>query len=95
MNLLKNRLATYNQPSHQNIFAQDGEFSPVDKPELLLKFEVPLKGSTSRPGHSNPRIDFINGGKNWSVARSSWRKKVRSYYRSIGKDYPGAQPQSI
>lgn len=90
MKLLKARHEIYNRPEHQSIFARDGEVSPIDQPELLLKFEEPTKGITSRPGHSNPRIDFIEGGKNWAVARSSWRRKVRAYYRIIGKDFPGA-----
>lgn len=93
MDLLKSRQQIYNQPEHQNIFDQDGEFSPIDNPDLLLKFEEPMKGSSSRPGHSNPRVDFIDGGKNWAVARSSWRRKVRAYFRSIDKDFPGALPQ--
>jgi hypothetical protein len=91
MDLLKHRQEIYNQPEHQNIFDQDGELSPIDKPELLLKFEEPVKGSPSRPGHSNPRIDVIDGGKNWAVARNSWRRKVRAHYISIGKDFPGIQ----
>lgn len=95
MNLLRNKHQIYNQPEHQNIFDLDGENSPVDKPELLLKFEEPKKGNTSRPGHSNPRVDFIDEAKNWAVARSSWPRKVRRYYISIGKDFPGAQSQSI
>ncbi|MGZ3755302.1 MAG: nucleotidyl transferase AbiEii/AbiGii toxin family protein [Mucilaginibacter sp.] len=93
MELLKSRQEIYSQPTHQNIFDQDGEQSPVDKPELLLKFEAPIKGSKSRPGHSNPRIDFIDGGKNWAVARSSWRLKVREYYKTIGRSFPGILPQ--
>jgi len=92
MDLLKKRKQIYNQPEHQNIFDQDGEFSPADDPSLLLKFEELIKGSSSRPGHSNPRIDFIDGEKNWSVARSSWRRKVRAYFHIIGKDFPGIQP---
>jgi hypothetical protein len=91
MDLLKHRQEIYNRPEHQNIFDQDGEYSPIDNAELLLKFEEPLKGSASRPGHSNPRIDFIDGGKNWAVARSSWRRKVRAYFNSVGKDFPGIQ----
>jgi hypothetical protein len=71
MDLLKIRQQTYDQPEHQNIFDQDGEFSPIDNPYLLLKFEEPTKGSSLRPGHSNPRVDVIEGGKNWAVARSS------------------------
>ena len=91
MDLLKTRQQTYNQPEHQTIFDQDGEFSPIDNPDLLLKFEEPMKGSSSRPGHSNPRVDFIEGGKNWAVARSSWRRKVRAYFASINKEFPSAQ----
>ena len=90
MDLLKSRQGSYNQPEHKNIFDQDGECSPIDNPDLLLKFEEPMKGSISRPGHSNPRVDCIDGGKNWAVARSSWRGKVRAYYRSINKNFPGA-----
>jgi hypothetical protein len=92
MGLLNSWQKKYDQPEHQNIFGQDGELSPVDNPDLLLKFEEPIKGSLSRPGHSNPRIDFIEEGKNWAVARSSWRRKVRAYFASIDKDFPGAQP---
>jgi len=91
MGLLKSRQEKFDQPEHQNIFDQDDELSPVNNPDLLLKFEEPIKGSLSRPGHSNPRIDFMEGGKNWAVARSSWRRKVRAYFASIGKDFPGAQ----
>lgn len=91
MDLLRIRQQTYNQPEHQNIFDQEGEFSPVDNPVLLLKFEEPTKGSSSRPGHSNPRVDFIQSGKNWAVARSSWRRKVRAYFKSIGKAFPDTQ----
>ena len=92
MALLKSKQETYNKPEHQSIFDQDGEFSPIDDPNLLLKFEEQIKGSSSRPGHSNPRVDFIEGGKNWVVATSSWRRKVRAYFNSIGKDFPGIQP---
>ncbi|MES2278257.1 MAG: nucleotidyl transferase AbiEii/AbiGii toxin family protein [Bacteroidota bacterium] len=91
MTLLKQKEVKYHLPEHQNIFDLDGQQSPVADPELLLKFEQPVKGSISRPGHSNPRIDFIEGKKNWPAARSSWRRKVRAYYVSIGKDFPGLQ----
>jgi hypothetical protein len=93
INLLKTRQQVYDKPEHQNIFDLDGEFSPLDDPGLLLKFEEPIKGSSSRPGHSNPRIDFIEGEKNWAVARSSWRRKVRQYFKGIDKDFPSVQPQ--
>ncbi|WDZ99830.1 nucleotidyl transferase AbiEii/AbiGii toxin family protein [Mucilaginibacter sp. SJ] len=91
MNLLKRRRELYNSSEHKTIFDHDGDFDPINDPGLLLKFEQPSKGSNSRPGHSNPRIDFIEGQKNWPSARSSWRRKVRAYYNSIGKEFPGIQ----
>lgn len=91
MEMLANKQEIYNRPEHHTIFDQDGEASPVKRPQLLLKFEEPIKGSTARPGHSNPRIDFVDGEKNWATARSSWRRKVRVYFKSIGKEFPGAQ----
>lgn len=91
MDLLAERENKYSLPEHQNIFDQDKELSPTTHPDLLLKFEDLKKGSSSRPGHSNPRIDFIEGKKNWALARSSWRRKVRRYFASIGKDFPGIQ----
>ena len=93
MSLLKIRYETYNLPEHESIFARDGEKSPIEEPELLLKFEEPVKRNPSRPSHSNPRIDLITGEKNWAIARSSWRQKVRAYYKNIEKDFPGIQPQ--
>ena len=92
MELLKTREENYNRQEHQNIFDLDIAYSPIDNPDLLLKFEVPIKGTTSRPGHSNPRIDFIDGEKNWAVARSSWRRKVRTYFKSINRDFPDIHP---
>jgi len=47
IHLLKIRQQTYNQSGHQNTFDQDGEFSLIDNPDLLLKFEEPMKGSSS------------------------------------------------
>jgi hypothetical protein len=91
MDLLSERENKYHLPEQQNIFDQDEEISPTKHPELLLKFEELKKGSSLRPGHSNPRIDFIGGEKNWALARSSWRRKVRAYFRSIDKDFPGVK----
>ncbi|RKD12474.1 hypothetical protein BCY91_12580 [Pelobium manganitolerans] len=91
MTLLVERENKYSLPEQQNIFDQDKELSPTRHPDLLLKFENPKKGNSSRPGHSNPRIDFIEGKKNWALARSSWRRKVRAYFNSIGRDFPGVQ----
>jgi len=87
---LKEKQVKFAALQHQNIFDLDGTKSPVDNPELLLKFENPVKSERSRPGHSNPRIDHLNESKNWALARSSWRRKVRAYFSEIGRDFPEA-----
>jgi hypothetical protein len=88
MYLLGERESKYHLAEQQNIFDQDEERSPTKHPELLLKFEELKKGSSSRPEHSNPRIDFMEGKKNWALARNSWRRKVRDYFRVIDMDFP-------
>jgi hypothetical protein len=50
MRLLKSKEEMYTEPEHQNIFDLDVQYSPTDSPDLLLKFEEPVKGSSSRPG---------------------------------------------
>lgn len=93
LELLKIKEQTYNQAEHQTIFDLDKEVSPIENPDLLLKFEDAVKGSASRPGHSNPRIEVIEGQKSWLSARSSWRRKVRAYFRTINREFPSASPQ--
>ncbi len=87
---LKEKQANYAEPRHRTIFDLDDEKSPVDHPELLLKFETPVNTENSRPGHSNPRIDHLEDSKNWLLARSGWRRKVRAYFEEIGRDFPEA-----
>jgi len=87
----KNKL--YSEEHHKSIFKLDDEYSPVDEPELLLKFDMVGHGNLARPGHSNPRVDLLEDSKKWLVARSSWRRKVRAYFTEIGRDFPSTNPQ--
>jgi hypothetical protein len=91
--LMKNlhaKLITYSRPEQRNIFYLEDKNNPFDNPELLLKFERPVDINTAKPNHSNLRLDPLEGQKNWNYARSSWRSKVRAYFREIDKDFPNA-----
>lgn len=90
---LKEHREQYNADEHRSIFDLDGEESPTDNPKLLLKFDEPAEQPSSRPRHSNPRVDIMDGHKNWLSAGSSWRLKVRRYFREIGHAYPVIQLQ--
>jgi hypothetical protein len=87
---LHDKLVTYSKPEHRSIFYPEDKNNPFDSPELLLKFESPVDIKPSKPNHSNQRLDPVDGQKNWNYARSSWRSKVRAYFREIGKDFPRA-----
>jgi len=91
MDALKDHQEKYSAEEYKSIFDLDGEKSPVDDPGLLLKFDDQTQQRLSRPIHSNPRVEIMGGQKNWLAARSSWRLKVRRYYRMIGYDYPSTQ----
>ena len=93
MEQLKEKEDQYHEDVHRTIFDLDNELSPVENADLLLKFEAPGTHNNSRPGHSNPRRDIVEGSKNWLSARSGWRRKVRAYFRSIGKDFPEVSAQ--
>ncbi|MFC0513683.1 hypothetical protein ACFFGT_05715 [Mucilaginibacter angelicae] len=85
MGYLREHRAKYVADEHRSIFDLDGEESPVDDPNLLLKFDKPTEQPSFRPCHSNPRVEIMTGHKNWLSARSSWRLKVRRYFREIGQ----------
>lgn len=91
MNALREHQDKYDADEHKSIFFLDGEKSPVNEPNLLLKFDEPAQQRSSRPLHSNPRVDIVSGHKNWLSARSSWRIKVRRYFNSIGYEYSSTQ----
>ena len=73
--------------SPKSVFEFDYNASPISHPELLLRFEL-TQQSTGRLWHANQQLLPIDGQKNWFAARSSWRSKVRSYFRTIDVDFP-------
>ena len=88
MEFLKVHKENYKTEEYHSIFDLDDDKSPVEDPGLLLKFDEPAEYPSSRPRHSNPRVEIMKGHKNWLSARSSWRLKVRSYFREIGLTFP-------
>ncbi len=89
--LLKSKLEKFNLPEHRTIFDLDNEFSPIDKPNLLLSFDKIQSHNQSRPFHLQDRIDIMPNSKSWQEARISWRSKMRQLYNHIDIKFPGAQ----
>ncbi|MFI5136516.1 MAG: nucleotidyl transferase AbiEii/AbiGii toxin family protein [Sphingobacteriales bacterium] len=85
--LLKMKQEIYNKESDQTIFDLDKEESPVNNPELLLKFDS-FPANKSRPKHTHDRIEILQGGKTWAQARAGWRRKVRQLYNYLEKKFP-------
>jgi predicted nucleotidyltransferase len=79
----------FNLPEHQTIFDLDIETNPINKPELLLEFDILKSSKHNRPSHSNDRIEILESSKTWQLARLSWRSKVRMLFYHLGKDFPG------
>lgn len=88
LRLTSEKRLQFSQPEYRTIFDLDGHQNPIDDPNLLLKFEKVTLFSKDRPSHSTDRLDPMPGEKNWLAARSSWRRKVRSYFNTIGHDFP-------
>ena len=91
INSLKKKQQSFNEKIDLTIFDLDGEESPVNSPELLLKFDMYSKPKTGRPSHTYDRIDIMPNNKSWLLARSSWRKKVRKLYENMGLKFPSAR----
>jgi len=87
-NLLKEKEERFQKEIHKTIFSLDHEKSPVQFPETLLKFDELKNNYTSRPSHSNDRIDILEGSKTWREARFSWLQKVRQLFRELDIPYP-------
>jgi len=87
-NSLRFKQEKLNLEQHKNIFDLDKEKTPIEFPELLLKFETPTHVNQSRPNHSHTRIEIVEGSKSWIQARSSWRKKVRQLFDTLGLEFP-------
>lgn len=85
---LKVKTLKFNKEEHKTIFDLSKNNTPIDNPELLLKFDN--NSDYSRfPSHTNDTIQIIEGSKTWIEAKISWRSKVRRLYDNLGKDFPG------
>ena len=85
---LKVKALKFNKEEHKTIFDLSKNNTPIDNPELLLKFDDNLDYSKF-PSHTNDIIQIIEGNKTWIEAKISWRSKVRGLYNHLGKDFPG------
>ena len=87
MKQLETKQRLFNQEQHKTIFDMDEEVSPVNEPQRLLTFEN-NRVDKRKPGHGDHRIVNMGSSKNWLVARSSYRKKIREYFGLIDVDFP-------
>ena len=85
---LKAKTLKFNKEEDKTIFDLSKNKTPIDNPELLLKFEDNSDYSKF-PSHTNDTIQIIDGSKTWIEAKISWRSKVRRLYSHLGKDFPG------
>jgi hypothetical protein len=85
---LKVKILKFNKEEHKTIFDLDKNNTPIDNPELLLKFDTNSDYSKF-PSHTNDTIQIIEGSKTWIEAKISWRSKVRLLYNYLSKDFPG------
>ncbi len=84
---------TFNQDIHKNLFDLDNDPSPSKDISLLLEFDnIDYTSLPFRPSHSNDRIDLISSSKSWTLAKASWRRKVKNLMRSRGISLPKIRP---
>ncbi|TRX30445.1 nucleotidyl transferase AbiEii/AbiGii toxin family protein [Flavobacterium sp. ZT3R18] len=87
---LKIKMAKYNQDKDRTIFDLEKHLSPIDNPQLLLKFDD-VPSSTKLPSHSHDNIHIVEGNKIWAVSKIDWRTKVRSLYSHLSMRFPRPQ----
>jgi hypothetical protein len=85
---LETKSAKFNKPQDRNIFDLDEHATPLNNPELLLKFDS-IPASAKLPAHSHDRIHIMEGSKSWAVSKIDWRTKMRALYLYLGKEFPG------
>lgn len=85
----------FNSEEDKTIFDLDGEVSPTENPQLLLDFDNPKQGNSSRPNHSSDVIEIVDDSKTWVTTRIEWRSKMRRLYRHLGLPFPKPKGRSI
>lgn len=84
---LKVKTLKFNKEEHKTIFDLNKNKTPIDYPELLLKFDS-ASGSAKFPMHTHDNINIIDGNKTWISTKISWRSKVRQLYNNLGLKFP-------
>ncbi len=92
MNYLKEKKSKYGGTENNNVFDLDNPPDPTKNPLSLLAFDQKITYTAGRPNHSHDRLDFVDGSKSWSAARSNWRNKVRTLCNRMGVDIPNTLP---
>ncbi len=85
---LSKKKKLFNAATDKTIFDLDDEDCPIKNPASLLAFDKSRNTMSSRPMHSNDRIDITPDGKTWQQARIRWRSKMRDLYRSLELNFP-------
>lgn len=85
----------YNSEEDKTIFDLDGKVNPIQNPHLLLDFDNPKQGKSSRPNHSNDLIETVPNSKTWITTGIEWRAKMRSLYRHLELDFPKPKGRSV
>jgi Nucleotidyl transferase AbiEii toxin, Type IV TA system len=84
---LKTKMLKFDKEEFKTIFDLGKNNTPIDNPELLLKFDNNSDYSKF-PSHTNDTIQILENNKTWLEAKISWRSKVRQLYNHLGKDFP-------
>lgn len=93
MDLLEKKQQRFDKEEHKNLFDIDDDPSPSGNLALLLEFDnTDYSSQSSRPSHSNDRVDITPSGKSWLSAKASWRKKVITLMGKKGLSLPDVKP---
>ena len=93
MKILKEKEQKYSTPEQEWLFDLDERQTPTKNPMLLLEFDnIDYKEIPSRPNHSTDVLLIIPPNKTYTIAKLSWRRKVRNLLRSMGIQPPPISP---
>jgi hypothetical protein len=75
---LKEKMVLFKEDRHKSLFDLDQKKNPLDDPRVLLAFDdIEFQASDSHHTHSSDRIEILQNGKTWVLAKAGWRSKVR------------------
>lgn len=92
-NLLETKRKVTKAQEHKCLFDLDNDPNPLDDLSLLLKFDdTDYSALPQRPSHSTDRLLLLPSSRKWTVARTSWKRKVRELMRNKGIEPPKIKP---